>query len=187
MQNQTAKFLLASMALALLAVSALLVVGAALMPLPADLENSTPAAATIELRQQQSDPTSLASFAPAWSRNLRRPLTDDAVATTAPSDANVLPVRLVGTIFDPDHPRGIFVTMLGQMELRGVGEKTGGAEILRIDERSATLDIAGKSVVLKIEKTEVSIPGGGADPAQPASARSEPQFDPISPQSVEQR
>ena len=110
------------------------------------------------MRTDQTPP--LAGFAAAWGRNLRQSLAD--VPNSAPAAAETaisnLPVRLVGTIVDTARPRGIFMTQLGQMELRGVGEKTGGAEILRIEERSATLSIAGQSVTLKVEKMEQSIP-----------------------------
>jgi hypothetical protein len=118
----------------------------------------------------------LASFAPAWSRDLRRPLTDAPVLAQQPqAAATALPVRLVGTILDPDRPRGIFVTVRGQMELRGAGEKVGGVDVLRIDERGATVSVGGQPVTLKVEKLEA--PAAALAPNDPAapppSARSD--------------
>jgi hypothetical protein len=176
MNANPGKLLLATAAAGLLAAGGLLVAAAALWPLADKGEISTADATAVGRRESVGDGAPLASFAPAWSRDLRRPLTDDpASTTTAESNASTLPVRLVGTIIDPVRPRGIFVTVLGQMELRAAGEKAGGAEVLRIEERSATLSIAGRPVMIKLEKAELSVPGSGADPARPPSARSESQ------------
>lgn len=162
----------------LLTAGGLLVAWAALTPLagPADPSDAGPAG--IALTSRTRDALTLASFAPAWSLDLRRPLADAPAgsADAAQSAGEILPVRLVGTIVDPVRPRGIFLTTRGQMELRAVGETTGGAEVLGIDERSATLSIAGKPVTLEIEKTEIPVPGG-SDPGRPPSARSQP--DPV--------
>ena len=86
---------------------------------------------------------SLASFEPAWRLRLRRPLTDPppaaARAVTAKSVKRpTLPVRLIGTIVDGEHPRGLFMSGLSTVELKGLGEVSGGANILAIDENSAT-------------------------------------------------
>jgi hypothetical protein len=138
------------------------------MPSGDDVDGTAVASSTT--RPVQAPP--LASFASAWSRDLRQPLENVPRGTMAaiPAAASSLPVRLVGTIIDPARPRGIFMTRLGQMELRAVGEKAGGVEILKIDERSATVSVSGQPVVLKIEKVEFLSPGG--DPAQSPSARS---------------
>jgi hypothetical protein len=118
----------------------------------------------------------LASLAPAWSRELRRPLTDTpGVAAQQQAPLAVLPVRLVGTILDPAKPRGIFVTVRGQMELRGAGEKAGGVDVLSVDERGATISVAGKTVSLKVEKLETPATAalGPNDPTPASSARTD--------------
>jgi hypothetical protein len=118
-----------------------------------------------------ADPLPLAGFARAWSLDLRRPLTDSPQPASQPGVANAgLPVRLVGTILDPARPRGIFVTPLGQTELKAAGEKVAGVEVLRVEERSATLSIAGQPVTIKVEKVETILPAA-PDPSQPPSAR----------------
>ena len=153
---------------------------AGLWPLPdvaADASRATPAAPGVSA-DRRAVATAQATYAAAASRDLRRSLTDAPVtgqsAPAQPANAG-LPVRLVGTIVDASRPRGIFVTILGQMELRGVGEKAGGAEVLRVDERTATLLVAGQPVTIKVEK-----PGDGnvipgftveAPPRRPAGVR----------------
>ena len=126
--------------------------------------------APVAISGAQGDVPPLESFAPAWSLDLRRPLTDTPAATQPVGAPEMFAVRLVGTILDPARPRGIFITMLGQMEMKGVGEKTGGAEILQISERGATLSVAGRPVVLKVEKYEVPVPP--TEPVRPPTARS---------------
>jgi hypothetical protein len=155
-----------------------LIVAALLWPLERFGNDSQQSIGPIAARD--AGPPPLASFEPAWAVNLRRPLNDNEVITgavsgaTQPSADAGVGVRLVGTIVDAQRPRGIFVTPLGQMELRGVGEKTAGAQILRIDERSATLSVAGREVTLRVEKLESSVPSIDSTAAPPPSARSGP-------------
>jgi hypothetical protein len=172
-----AKLLLRATAAVLFTAGVGAVVAAVMWPMP-DLREASQSAAAADASQSAvaGDAVPLATLAPAWSVDLRRPLVDTPHPAAAgaveqqPSAAN-LPVRLVGTIVDPTRPRGIFVTMLGQMELRAVGEKAGGAEVLRIDESSATLSVAGQPVTIKLERLEATLPG--VDPAvqPPPSAR----------------
>jgi hypothetical protein len=72
-------------------------------------------------------------------------------------------VRLVGTILDGDRPRGVFMVGLAAIELKGVGDKAGGADILRIDAESATLSYNGHTFVLKREKNPFDPYGGTAE------------------------
>jgi hypothetical protein len=129
------------------------------------------------LANANGNDVTLASLESAWSRDLRRPLTDTPGVASQQQQAAVLPVRLVGTILDPDKPRGIFVTMRGQMELRGAGEKAGGVDVLSVDERGATSSVAGKTVSLKVEKLETPALAPAAlgpnDPEPAPSARSD--------------
>jgi hypothetical protein len=169
--------LLLKIAAPLLAGAGACAVGAALlMPLDEPSADAAGRQSTPSLTNANADDVPLASLAPAWSRNLRRPLTDTpSVASQQQAPAAVLPVRLVGTILDPAKPRGIFVTVRGQMELRGAGEKAGGADVLSVDERGATISIAGKTVSLKVEKLETPAPAaiGPNEPVPASSARTD--------------
>ena len=84
----------------------------------------------------------LASFEAAWSLPLRRPLVDvpapAIVATGTPTKPTGFAVRLVGTIVDGQHPRGVFMIGLSRVELKGVGDAVGG-KIVAIDNNAATL------------------------------------------------
>jgi hypothetical protein len=169
--------LLLKIAAAALAAAGVCAVAAALLtPLGEPSADTAAQQLTPSLTNANADDVPLASLAPAWSRNLRRPLTDTpSVASQQHALAAVLPVRLVGTILDPAKPRGIFVTVRGQMELRGAGEKAGGVDVLSVDERGATISVAGKTVSLKVEKLETPAPAviGSNDPAPASSARTD--------------
>jgi len=108
----------------------------------------------------------LASFEPAWRLKLRRPLVDAAPAPRAAARVAksvkppTLPVRLIGTIVDGAHPRGLFMTGLATVELKGVGDVTGGAKILAIDDNSATVSYGGESIVLRRERAPFDSTGG---------------------------
>jgi hypothetical protein len=171
------RFLLKTAATVLVAAGVCAVGAAVLMPLDEPLADASSQQATPSLASANGDAVPLASLASAWSQDLRRPLTDTpgVVPQQQQVPAAVLPVRLVGTIFDPARPRGIFVTVRGQMELRGAGEKAGGVDVLSVDERGATISVAGKPVSLKVEKLETPAPAaiGPNDPPPASSARSD--------------
>lgn len=160
----------------LLAAGGLAVAAAALWPLP-DLAGASPVVAEAGLRPGAADELlPLSAFEPAWQVDLRRPLTDSA--TVAGTAAALMPgggpnVRLVGTIVaGGSRPRGVFlVGVVGALELKAVGEKAGGAEVLSIDERSATLSFDGRPVILRLEKIDV-LGAGDLPPVPPPSARS---------------
>src|SRR5688572_28267746 len=110
----------------------------------------------------------LEEFERAWAVNLRRPLVDPpaaqlAAGTTAPARPTPVMVRLVGTIVDGERARGVFLVGLATIELKGVGDKAGGAEILRIDAETATLSFDGRTFVLKREKNPFDPTGGTAE------------------------
>jgi len=113
----------------------------------------------------------LASFEPAWRVKLRRPLVDAAPAPRAAAKVAKavkppsLPVRLIGTIVDGAHPRGLFMTGLATVELKGVGDMTGGAKILAIEENSATVSYGGESIILKRERAPFDTSGANYDTA----------------------
>ena len=166
--------LLLKSAATLVAAAGLCAIGVAVLtPLDEPLADASSQQTVPSLANAGGDDVSLASLAPAWSRNLRRPLTDTPGVASQQQQvaAAVLPVRLVGTILDPAKPRGIFVTVRGQMELRGAGEKAGGVDVLSVDERGATISVAGKAVTLKIEKLETPAPTAlNPNDAEPASS-----------------
>ena len=159
----------------LLAAGALAVAAAALWPV-ADVAASAPVVAEAGLLPGvTAGLPPLPSFEAAWSRDLRQPLSDtDATAAAVSLSPGEPGIRLVGTIVDGGtRPRGIFVVGLASIELKAVGERAGGAEILRIDERSATLAYPDRQVTLKLEKLDalgVDDPPAGTEP--PPTARS---------------
>ena len=124
----------------------------------------------------------LESFEAAWSLPLRRPLVDPpapvavAAAATQPGRPPNLMVRLIGTIIDGRRPRGVFLVGLAGVEIKTVGERAGGAEILRIDDNAATLSYNGQTFTLRREKTPFDPTGGGVEPpaAKADGAAAEP-------------
>jgi hypothetical protein len=154
-------------------------VAATLLPLdvPSDARPGT------QSRRPASASTTLAtlppleSFESAWRLPLRRPLVDPpATESAVPAAAAVKPpappIRLVGTIVDSRRPRGVFMTGLATIELKGVGETAGGAKILAIDDNSATLTYEGDTIVLRRERTPFDPSGDAYDnaPDRPAAA-----------------
>lgn len=160
----------------MLAAAGVAVVTAALSPL-AEVVEVEPVVAEAGVRGAGAGGLPpLSEFESAWQVDLRRPLTDSMPASSEPAGAAGPGVRLVGTIIDGSggrsRPRGVFiVSATAALELKGVGEKAGGAEILSIDERSATLSIDGRPVTLKLEKIDV-LGVGDLPPVPPPSARS---------------
>src|SRR6185437_1799619 len=111
----------------------------------------------------------LASFESAWQLPLRRPLVDPPAPAPAAADAPAKPagpaIRLIGTIVDSQHPRGIFMIGLTSVELKSVGDAVGGAKVLAIETNSATLAFEGKTVILRREKTPFDPTGESYDAA----------------------
>jgi hypothetical protein len=123
----------------------------------------------------------LESFEAAWSLPLRRPLVDPpapviVAAATQPGRPPNLMVRLIGTIIDGRRPRGVFLVGLTGVEIKTVGERAGGAEILRIDDNAATLSYNGQTFTLRRERTPFDPTGGGVEPpaAKADGAATEP-------------
>jgi hypothetical protein len=162
------------------------IVAAVLLPLSIDADGAMGGGVgggVANARRSRTAPVSrpstvppLASFEPAWRLKLRRPLIDPApaprsVARVAKSvKPPTLPVRLIGTIVDGAHPRGLFMSGLATVELKGVGEVTGGAKILAIDDNSATISYGGESVVLKRERAPFDTTGATYDAALRSSS-----------------
>ena len=94
----------------------------------------------------------LASFENLWDRDLRRPLFDPAPAPPAPPAAVAPPslsVRLVGTVTEPGHSQALLMTPEGKLEIKAIGEQSGGAEIVAIDEAGITVRFAGQTLSIK--------------------------------------
>jgi hypothetical protein len=129
----------------------------------------------------------LASFEAAWSLPLRRPLVEAPAPALAATDAPVKPaglaLRLVGTIIDGQHPRGLFMIGLTKVELKGVGDAVAGARVVAIDSDAATLSYEGKTLIFHREKAPfdptgesynaTALPNApGNDPAGPSGGGS---------------
>src|SRR5579884_4160024 len=85
-------------------------------------------------------------FEPGWRAALRGPAASDDTIAASPHQSTkpAAPMlRLVGTIMDARRPRGIFVVGLASIEVKAVGDKAGGADILRIDDNAATVSFNG--------------------------------------------
>ncbi len=98
----------------------------------------------------------LNDFSPLWSVDLRRPLYDPPpkqVVVVPPPPPKPLNVHLVGTAIEPGHSAGMFIMAGGQMELKAVGELIDDAQLLDVNEDSATLLHNGSPVTIKLEKT----------------------------------
>jgi hypothetical protein len=126
--------------------------------------------------QAGQNPTTLplASFESAWQMPLRRPLEDAATPSVTenntPAGTSAPSVRLVGTIVDGQHPRGIFITGLSTVEMKTVGETVGAARILAIDDNSATLLGEAGTITLHREKKPFDPSGESYNAAAPPSS-----------------
>jgi hypothetical protein len=116
----------------------------------------------------------LESFAPAWRLPLRRPLVDPPAPVVVDADKTAQPaalaVRLIGTIVNGQHSRGVFLTGLSTVELKSIGDTVGGASVLSIDSNSATLCFQGETVTLLREKAPFDPSGESYETAAPANA-----------------
>jgi hypothetical protein len=140
----------------------------AALPLAAEAAPERSRPTTKIASEHESALPPLEDFESAWRQPLRRPLTDPpplVIAATQPAAPSNLMVRLIGTIVDGRRPRGVFLVGLAAVEVKGVGEKAGGAEILRIGENDATLSFNGESFVLKRQKHPFDPDGGSSEPA----------------------
>src|SRR5882724_8861719 len=119
--------------------------------LPYEAQSAHPGVAQMKssgVARAEKDHATLEAFAQVWDKPLRAPLVDPpsatqpavaAVATTAP--ANVSAFRLAGTIVERGHNYALLITPDGQVDLKGVGEKSSGADVDAVSERSVTLRI----------------------------------------------
>jgi hypothetical protein len=169
------------LAAALFSLAAVLAIAAA-VALPLDvLADDAPAAAKASPPAAQTQPSvpPLAWFAAAWSAKLRGALTDPPANAAAARGGLATrpigpPVRLVGTVTGGggrEGTRGLFVTGAGKVELRGAGERlTGGAVVVRVEERAATLSLDGQTHSLRVEPASSPAAHDRLRPAPAASA-----------------
>jgi hypothetical protein len=61
-------------------------------------------------------------------------------------------VRLSGTIVEPGHSRALLVDAEGKMELKAVGERIGGVEVVEIGQDTCVVLYQGNRITLKIDK-----------------------------------
>ena len=158
------------------------VIAAALSPLDASSDSSeTPRPQAPNLGAKSLQATlPLSAFASAWRVQLRRPLIDPPpdAASNAIVDISSKPapvnIRLIGTIIDAHHPRGVFMTGLATVELKGVGDRVGGGTVLSIERDSATLAYNGGTITLPRERKPFD-PSGQSYEAATSDARSAPE------------
>jgi hypothetical protein len=154
---------------AAVALAALAIVAAVRMPLATDdvLARATPSALPSTQTSRPSALPPLASFAPAWKLRLRRPLVDPPPPVrlaSAKSPKRAKPaIRLIGTVVDGKQSKGLFMTGLTTIEFKAVGQTIAGAQVLAIDDNTATLSTGGDPFILKRERTPFDSTGASYD------------------------
>jgi hypothetical protein len=104
------------------------------------------------------------SFADVAKINLRQPLFDMNVssqlreAETIESRGSRPAVNLVGTILEPGHSMGIFISAAGKTELKTIGEEIDGSKIISIRPATATLIWNNEQVVVAIPTAGLKAP-----------------------------
>jgi hypothetical protein len=97
----------------------------------------------------------LSEFEPVWKVRLRSAPANapgSRAFTQAPQSPLGLPIRLAGTVVEPDHSFAIFITSVGKIELKKIGETIADARVLEISDGSVSLSYRGQTVNLPMEK-----------------------------------
>lgn len=105
-------------------------------------------------QQQEAGLPALSTFRKIWTLNLRRSLVDTPVTTQTKNTKkpiSPLAARLAGTVVESGHSIAMFITPNGGIELKGVGEKVGDAEILGITQTGASVRYHGDVIDLTLE------------------------------------
>jgi hypothetical protein len=108
---------------------------------------------------------SAVSFDDLLDVNLRRPLVDaPATAPVAPATAVAMGpgLRLAGVMIEPGHSYAVLVTATGTTEVRSVGERAGGAEVLAIGPSTVTVRVGGQNVTLALPPQKSDLIGNQA-------------------------
>ncbi len=97
----------------------------------------------------------LSEFEPVWKIRLRSApasISGSRALTQAPQSPLGLPLRLAGTVVEPGHCFAIFITSVGKIELKKIGETVADAQVLEISDGSVSLSYRGQTVNLPMEK-----------------------------------
>ncbi len=108
---------------------------------------------------------SLEEFARVWDGPLGPSVTvpgsqpagpGEAVRAAAAQSSSAAPpaFRLTGTVVERGHSYAFLVTPEGRMEVRGVGEESGGARVMEIGKSNVTLRVEGQLVKLELPEVE---------------------------------
>jgi hypothetical protein len=132
-------------------VAAIATVAAAVW-LPYDVPDAPAAAADVPSTRPATAPAAV-TFDDVLDLNLRRPLVDPP--TTGPAAAVALvptgpDVRLAGIVAEPGHSFAVFVTPSGSTEVRAVGQRAGGTEVLAISPAAVTVRFDGRTTTLRL-------------------------------------
>lgn len=158
--------------------AAVAAIGLAAWPLRVTVESgaTTDAGRAPAVPATGSTSPSLESFQKVWDLPLRRPLIEAApppAVTESPIAKPAAPrVRLIGTIMDGHHPRGVFLAGLTSVELKAVGDTTGGAKVLAIEANAARLLFEGNTFVISREKNPFDPSGSAYESAAQATPAS---------------
>jgi hypothetical protein len=98
----------------------------------------------------------LERYAVVYERDLRKPLFDPAVVRPPDSSKpkRKLTVTLVGTAVDPGLTYGIFRDSHGKTVLARIGQKIEDAEVVSVEEGSATVKFDGETITLSLPGRE---------------------------------
>lgn len=127
--------------------------------IPTLQNNSAPARRSSESQQKTVSLPPLSTFGQVWSLNLRRPLIDEPKVAPTPAKKRSKPTpplsaRLAGTVVEPGHSIAMFITKNGKIELKGIGEKVGGAEVIEITSTGVSLKYHEKVIDLALEQNK---------------------------------
>jgi hypothetical protein len=127
--------------------------------LPCELPASQNPPATHALSDPVIAAPSMSQFAGLADLDLRRPLYDapppPPVRIAAAPVIPPLSITLAGTIVEPGHSQAMIKTTEGKIELKSIGQTSGQATVLRIDDGSVTVQYYGKPVILKVAREKV--------------------------------
>ena len=108
-------------------------------------------------RPADSSTLPLSKFAPLWKLDLRRPLTDTPAPANNPAVAAATRtpprgMKLAGTIIEPERSLALLVGASGKVEIKSIGDRFAGAEVLQIDPGAVTLQHNGQPLILRTGK-----------------------------------
>src|SRR5437763_1585420 len=142
------RFVLWSMAAIFAATGAVCLAVSMLLPLDAGWRRPHPAAAVRNAAPAAQRIPSLEEFARVWDGPLGRSATPpaaqpaasaEAVPASAQSSTPPPEFKLAGTVVERGHSYALLVTPDGRVEVRGVGEESGGAKVMEIGKANVTL------------------------------------------------